>query len=134
MHPDPAPAHVSHRLLMALWLLSVAIEDKQATQRLSLRARAALQAKQGLRCVYTPKEAARQWKQVTYGMPDSRHEQPMRNALCRLCTDMAEQRRALLEQLQDRHDEPATLVRLLLEEERNIAYRVQASAERGEAW
>ncbi|CCU98074.1 unnamed protein product [Malassezia sympodialis ATCC 42132] len=134
MHPEPAPAHVSHRLLMALWLLSMAMENKHTTQRLSLRARAALQAKQGLRCVYSPKEAARQWKQVTYGMPDSRHERPMRDVLCRLCTEMAEQRSALLEQLQGRHDEPASLVRLLLEEERDIAHRVQTSAERGEAW
>ena len=134
MHPEPAPAHVSHRLLMALWLLSMAMENPHTTQRLSLRARAALQAKQGLRCVYSPKEAARQWKQVTYGMPDSRHERPMRDVLCRLCTEMAEQRSALLEQLQGRHDEPASLVRLLLEEERDIAHRVQTSAERGEAW
>ncbi|WFD21555.1 hypothetical protein MEQU1_000208 [Malassezia equina] len=134
MHPAPEPAHVSHRLLMALWLLSVALEDKQATSKLSLRARAALKAKQGLRCVYTPKEAARQWKQVTYGMPDSRHERPMQDALGRLCTEMVEQRSALEGRLQNRHDEPAGLLRLLLEEEREIAYRVRASAERGEAW
>lgn len=119
---------------MALWLLSVALEDKQATSKLSLRARAALKAKQGLRCVYTPKEAARQWKQVTYGMPDSRHERPMQDVLGHLCTEMAEQRSMLGGCLQDRHDEPAGLLRLLLEEEREIAYRVRASVERGEAW
>lgn len=119
---------------MALWLLSLVLEEKQAAQKLSRRAYLSLQAQWGRRCIYTPKEAARLWKQVTYGVPAPRHELPMRDALIALCAEMVEQRHALLLSLQDRHDEPAKLVRQLLEEECDIAYRVQASAERGEAW
>lgn len=149
MHPEPAPAHPSHRLHLALRLLCMYIEEPRVPSR-KRRKHAALSGCTGPpeqhapdpMEAYSKAEAERVWLQLTSGQRErvsAKNEMDVRCTAAQLADQVLRASRERSRKL-DAVTLPAkwqssrAMVQQLLDEESTMAELLRESADRGDVW